>query len=99
MDIAQKERGKTMPRLIDANEILKEDHQHYDYMSDEFYVTVRDIENAPKVDAVEVVWCKDCKYHCHDKKGIPYCSKIDYGYGWHDNDYCSKGERKDAKIN
>lgn len=40
-----------MPRLIDANEILKSEHQHYDYMADEYYVTVRDIENAPTVDA------------------------------------------------
>lgn len=41
-----------MPRLIDANEILKSEHQHYDYMSDEYYVPVRDIENALTVDAV-----------------------------------------------
>ncbi len=41
-----------MPRLIDANEILKSEHQHYDYMADEYYVTVRDIENAPTVDPV-----------------------------------------------
>ena len=43
-----------MPRLIDANEILKSEHQHYDYWSDEYYVTVRDIENAPTVDAEPV---------------------------------------------
>jgi len=40
-----------MQRLIDANEILKSEHQHYDYMSDEYYVLVRDIENAPTVAA------------------------------------------------
>lgn len=41
-----------MSRLIDANEILKSEHQHYNYMSDEYYVFVRDIENAPTVDPV-----------------------------------------------
>ena len=49
-----------MPRLIDANEILKSEHQHYDYMSDEYYVLVLlhyskpviDIENAPTVEPV-----------------------------------------------
>lgn len=40
------------PRLIDANEILKSEHQHYAPMADEYYVPVRDIENAPTVDAV-----------------------------------------------
>lgn len=34
-------------RLIDADEIIKDDHQHYEYLSDTFYVTVRDIELAP----------------------------------------------------
>ena len=38
-------------RLINANEILKSEHQHLDYMADEYYVLVRDIENAPTVDA------------------------------------------------
>ena len=43
-----------MQRLIDANEILQSEHQHYDYMADEYYVLVRDIENAPTVDAEPV---------------------------------------------
>ena len=50
----QTEKGKKMPKLIDANEILKSEHQHYDYMADEYYVLVRDIENAPTVDAEPV---------------------------------------------
>ena len=36
-------------RLIDGDEIIKEDHQHYEYFSDTFYVTVRDIELAPTI--------------------------------------------------
>ena len=45
----------------------------------------------------EITYCRDCKYHRyeHDKTGdIPYCSNADYGYGWKDNDFCSKGERR-----
>lgn len=49
-----------MPRLIDANEILKSEHQHYDYMADEYYVIVRDIENAPTVDAVPTEFHDRC---------------------------------------
>lgn len=40
----------------------------------------------------ELVRCKDCKHH-HYQHGIPYCDRIDYGYGWQDNDFCSYGER------
>lgn len=36
-------------RLIDADELIKHDHQYYEYLSDDFYVLVRDIENAPTV--------------------------------------------------
>lgn len=36
-------------QLKDADELIKHDHQHYEHLSDEFYITVRDIENAPTV--------------------------------------------------
>lgn len=49
-------------RLIDADEITKNDHQHYEYMSDTFYVTVADIEAAPTIDAVPVVRKPVCGY-------------------------------------
>lgn len=42
-----------------------------------------------------IVRCKDCAYHAYEGD-IPYCSKIDYGYGWKDNDFCSKGRSADA---
>ena len=41
----------------------------------------------------EIVRCKDCKHH-HYEGDIPYCDRIDYGYGWKDNDYCSRAERR-----
>lgn len=60
------------------------------------------IQEMPTVDAVPVVRCKDCKHHHYEKhfdKRIPYCDRINYGYGWQDNDYCSRGERKDGDGN
>ena len=36
-------------RLVDADALLVDDHQHYNYIADEFYVEVRTIENAPTV--------------------------------------------------
>lgn len=41
-----------------------------------------------------LVRCKDCKHHLYDSKGNPYCHKIDYGYGWKDDDFCSMAERR-----
>ena len=42
----------------------------------------------------EIIRCKDCKHHHYERKGIPYCDNIDYGYGWKDDDFCSKAERR-----
>lgn len=46
-------------------------------------VLMRDIKNAPTVDAVSVVRCKDCK-HRHESE---FCECRD------DNAFCSEGER------
>ena len=57
---------------------------------------LRMILDAPTVDAVEVVRCKDCRHfgghgacHCHaaDENGTPIFVRED--------DFCSYGERKD----
>lgn len=49
------------------------------------------IENAPAIDAVPVVRCKDCK-HCLDTLWCKYkLQPCD------DNDFCSYGERKEAE--
>lgn len=52
------------------------------------------LNRLPTVDAVPVVRCRDCKHHHFDKDGIPYCDGIDYGYGWKDDEFCSRWERK-----
>ena len=43
-------------KLIDADEIIKFDHQHYEHLSDTFYVTVRDIELAPTIIPADTQW-------------------------------------------
>lgn len=42
----------------------------------------------------EIIRCKDCKHHRYEGD-IPYCYNADYGYGWNDDDFCSRAERKD----
>lgn len=54
------------------------------------------IDDAPTVDAIEVVRCKDCLFH-----GGAGCHLVDYNNDGSvedptgDDDYCSWGERKD----
>jgi hypothetical protein len=65
------------------------------------------IDHAPTVDAVPVVWCKDCKYwERKDGLVIGYCGAAKHGYkstNWDigiyrmtmDTGYCSDGERRE----
>lgn len=59
-----------------------------------------DVEDAPTVDAVEVVRCKDCKYGDTYEMGVPLdgsvrCNLHDDGYEIHDTLwFCADGERK-----
>ena len=41
-----------------------------------------------------VVRCKDCKYQGNMHYGYG-CRRVDYEDGWRDDDYCSRGERKE----
>ena len=42
----------------------------------------------------EIIRCKDCCHH-HYEHEIPYCDQINYGYGWKDDDFCSRAERRE----
>lgn len=44
-------------------------------------------------DGDRLIRCKDCEYH-KKQNGSGYCEK-DRCYGWYDDDYCSKAERKE----
>ena len=50
------------------------------------------INDAPTISAVPVVRCQECKYH----KPIDYCTKHKQT-GWFDDDFCSRGQRKEAE--
>ena len=81
-------------RLIDADELR--DHWLYDTVGNEYEYCPNDvlysIDCQPTVDAVQVVRCKDCKYHSWGK----YCKLTgDPEDIWNDDDFCSFGERKE----
>ena len=96
-------------RLIDANALMEE--AHWVIRSDGtrvFAIHAEDVDNAPTVDAVEVVRCEDCKHWLKAKELSPFgwcCQRVpDSAYvGYRDRrfpeDFCSKGERKDNGCN
>lgn len=74
-------------RLIDADELMRK------YHVSPVWDSWLEINNAPTVDAVPVVRCKDCKYFTLSPYG---CGKwkIDMEYGDEQNNFCSYGERR-----
>ena len=67
-------------RLIDANALIKEACAEGAYG----YVDAEQIADAPTVDAVPVVRCRDCKHRYSDS----WCEYVDDD----DNFYCARGE-------
>ena len=82
-------------RLIDADELKKTiKNMPNDYYGDLCIGdAIKEIDNAPTIDAVLVVRCKDCKQYnttgC--SKGFGWCESIDRGVS--DDFYCSCGEK------
>ena len=58
-----------------------------------------ELDEAPTIDAVEVVRCKDCKYCGEiDENGWHCCENL--GVGMPKNGFCSDAERReDVKVN
>lgn len=79
-------------RLIDADKLKGKAFADPD--DGEHFVYCQDIDEAPTVDAVPVVRCKDCKYYkpdeyecgCDFAGGLPYVKA---------GDFCSYGERNE----
>lgn len=79
-----------MPRLIDAYKV-RIDRDDFDTYSD--YITALDaVTEAPTVDAVPVIRCKDCKWYEFNE---PHrCGFVGHGLRGK-SDYCSDAERKE----
>ena len=79
-------------RLIDADALSE--HTHYDDF-ETLIVDYDDIENAPTVDAVEVVRCVECSHSevCKmDDGDVRYCHI--YEMQTEDDYYCADGKRR-----
>lgn len=90
-------------RLIDADramEIVRDQgiaHPNAYHLTNYAMLILRE---APTVDAVEVVRCKDCKYWQDNNDGYPH-EECRWGHGETPdaNDFCSYGERKGGGNN
>ena len=93
MDVREKVPNEK--RLIDANKLIKEANADGAYG----YVDAKQIADAPTVDAVEVVRCRQCKHcdpenhHCDHHMGTVAPLKRE------PDDFCSYGERKEGADN
>lgn len=84
-------------RLIDTDKAYKVLTDYYHHKTEIQHDTLKEaIERVPTVDAVEVVRCKDCKYHRRVDWGMGDC-EYPNGFKWiaYDNDFCSRGERRE----
>lgn len=88
-------------RLIDADEIGFTDFEIVTCegsYKNALGLLIYKISNAPTIDAVQVVRCKDCRYmteHYDTDGNVPYwtCSEWDSGTDY--DGFCHYGERKE----
>jgi len=87
-------------RLIDADALIQKRSHAKVYSPDMYVIWQGYVMDAPTIDAVPVVRCKDCKHYdtigC--SKGFGWCEKMDIGTS--DNFYCANGKRlnKESEV-
>lgn len=88
-----------MTRYIDADALKEFIESAYRPLCDDYHMKdyvlnqiLTDIKNAPTVDAVEVIRCKDCKWYY---RGGATCMFWDGANGMCGDDFCGKAERKE----
>ena len=81
-----------MARLIDADALIKEACAEGAYG----YVDAKQIADAPTVDAVEVVRCKDCDYSYECIGGLVGSHGVCVDCEVPPDFYCAEGKRKEG---
>ena len=78
-------------RPIDGNALMDEANSDGEYG----YVDAKQISEAPTIDAVEVVRCRECK-HMIPQSHTRYCTVWNAVNGMGDDGFCNYGERKEG---
>ena len=69
-------------------------HRKYQNWSASKKTIEKVINNLPS-EQPEIIHCKDCKHFGVDRyKKLTWCSRINYGYGYQADDFCSRAERR-----
>ena len=102
-----------MTRLIDADALIEDIKSFWDWdsingITSETVLkqTISDIDNAPTIDAVPVVRCKDCRWWDKTDNGFGYCHaekhchisahwEISIFRTYRGDHFCADGERED----
>ena len=88
-------------RLINADALKRRAITVRFFGKDIMMIPTAEIDDAPTIDAVEVVRCKDCEwsdwYKTLDGEHRCYCM-VHGSSGHTDDDYCSYGEREDGEV-
>ena len=83
--------GSIMPELHEGEKIVKLSNVREFQEAKDFQRVTVQLERIVAIESL--IRCRDCKHH-HYQGDIPYCDRIDYGYGWKDEGYCSRAERR-----
>ena len=82
-------------QLIDANDV----YSLFD-VNGLASLHITDIDVIPRVDAVEVVRCRDCLYSTERYGHLKCINGVSYRNTWNKPDFfCANGERKDSEEN
>lgn len=88
-------------KLISANALLEKVQFRIDTpgiigstVRDVVATTRRIIEEAPAVDAVEVIRCKDCRFWAHEFDTVGHCTYAGIDLDHAESGFCSYGERR-----
>ena len=81
-------------RLIDADALKRRAITVRFFGKDIMMVPTAEIDDAPTIDAVEVVRCKDCEYADFESP-YPVCNLIEMNIT--DNDFCSWGDKGEVE--
>ena len=78
-------------RLIDADALKRRAITVRFFGKDIMMVSTAEIDDAPTIDAVSVVRCKDCRYWNSETNG---CKRNPSVEAWYETDFCKYGERQ-----
>lgn len=85
-----------MSRLIGADELLDKAWDAENGLGWEKVVSIKDVMDAPTIDAVEVVRCKDCRYRYVDGENVRYnVCELNHNKVQSDEWFCADGERRE----